>query len=191
MMRVEHPDRVRGDAEHRADREVDVSRDDDDGFADREQGDDRGAREQLLDARGAEEEVVVDRGRTDDDHQREDDAELPEAEQKLRDVVRAHARPGDLLLFCERRHTAASSTMPVAARMIASSSASARANSRITRPSKSTTMRSAIPSTSGSSDEIISPATPWAPSSESRRGPPAFVPTPLPRAGPPPTPTRG
>ena len=36
-----------------------------------------------------------------------------------------------------------------------------RANSRVTRPSKSTMIRSAIPSTSGSSDEIIRMATPW------------------------------
>ncbi len=67
--------------------------------------------------------------------------------------------------------------------MIASSLASARANSRITLPSKSTTMRSAIPSTSGSSDEIMSTATPWAASSESRRCTSAFVPTSMPRVG--------
>src|SRR6476646_2412315 len=159
MMRVEHADRIRRDSEHGADREVDVSCDDDDGLADREQRDDRSAREQLLDARGAEEEVIVDRGRADDDHEREDDAELAEAQQKLRDMVRARARPADLLLFRERRH-AASSTMPVAALMIESSPASARVNWRMTRPSKSTTTRSAMPSTSGSSDEIISTATP-------------------------------
>ena len=67
--------------------------------------------------------------------------------------------------------------------MIASSLASARVNSRVTRPSKSTTMRSAMPSTSGSSDEIISTATPCSASSESRRCTSAFVATSMPRVG--------
>ncbi len=76
-----------------------------------------------------------------------------------------------------------SSTSPVAACMIASSSASARVNSRVTLPSKSTTIRSAMPSTSGSSDEIISTATPCAARSERRRCTSAFVPTSIPRVG--------
>ena len=46
---------VRREAEHRADREVDVARDDHDRLADREQRDDRRAREQLLQARRADE----------------------------------------------------------------------------------------------------------------------------------------
>ena len=84
----------------------------------------------------------------DDDHEREHDPELAEARQELGERVRAGARLDDALLLGDRRH-AASSTRPVAARMIASSSASARSNSRMTRPSNSTTTRSAMPSTSG------------------------------------------
>ena len=64
-----------------------------------------GAGEDLLDVRGAEEEVVVDRGRADDDHEREHDAELAEAEQELRDRVRAGARLDDLLLLRRRTVT--------------------------------------------------------------------------------------
>ena len=67
--------------------------------------------------------------------------------------------------------------------MIASSSASARVNERETRPSKRTTIRSAMPSTSGSSDEIISTATPSAARSESSRCTSAFVATSIPRVG--------
>ena len=43
-------DDVGGQAEHRADRQVDVAGDDDHRLADAEQGDERGAGEQLLDA---------------------------------------------------------------------------------------------------------------------------------------------
>ncbi len=87
MVHVQHAGRVGGDAEHRPDREVDVARNDDDRLADREQGDDRRARKNLLDVRRAEEEVVVDRRRADDDDQREHDAELTEAQEQLREHV--------------------------------------------------------------------------------------------------------
>src|SRR5579885_1318383 len=53
VVAVEDARRVGGDTEHRADREIDVARDDDDRLADREQGDDRRAREDLLNARDA------------------------------------------------------------------------------------------------------------------------------------------
>ena len=63
VVHVQHAGRVGGDPEDRPDREVDVPGDDDDRLADREQRDDRGAREDLLEVRGAEEEVVVERRR--------------------------------------------------------------------------------------------------------------------------------
>ena len=67
--------------------------------------------------------------------------------------------------------------------MIASSPASARVNSPVTRPSKRTMTRSAIPSTSGSSDEIISTATPFAVRSDRRWCTSALVATSMPRVG--------
>ena len=52
-------------------------------------------------------QVVVDRGGADDDHEREDDPELAEAQQQLRDAVRARdAARWTALLFGERGHAA-------------------------------------------------------------------------------------
>src|SRR5262249_48385442 len=163
--------------------EGEVSRDDQHRLADRAQRDDRSGGEDLLDVRRAEEAVVVDRRRRDDDREREHDPELAEAEEELGERVRARRRRQDLRFLGDSGHAASSSTRPVAACMIASSVASALANSRMTRPSNSTTMRSAIPSTSGSSDEIIRTATPRAASSDSSRCTSAFVPTSMPRVG--------
>src|ERR1700745_2357293 len=104
--------------------------------------------------------MIVDCRRADDDDEREDDAKLTEPQEQLGKHVRARGPAEHVLALLGQRRHAASSTSPVAACMIASSVASARGNSRITRPSKSTTILSAIPSTSGSSDEIIRTATP-------------------------------
>ena len=84
MVHVELTGRICGDAEHRSDGKVDVARDDDDGLPDREKSDDRCARKDLLHIRRAEEEVIVDRRRTDHEHECEHDAELTEAEHRLR-----------------------------------------------------------------------------------------------------------
>ncbi len=183
MVHVEHPGRVRRDAEHGADREVDVARDDHDRLADREQRDDRRAREDLLDVRRAEEVRIVDRGRADDEHEREHDAELAEAQQRLGDAVRALRRLDGLLLLGERRH-AASSTI-----------AGGRAHDRVlvglgsrrtrARRCPRTARRCGRPCRAPRAARTRSsaPRRPRAASSESRRCTSAFVPTSIPRVG--------
>ena len=71
----------------------------------------------------------------------------------------------------------------VAAYMTLSGVASARSRSAVMRPSRTTSTRSAMPSTSGSSEEIIRIARPCPASSESRRCTSALVPTSMPRVG--------
>ena len=78
---------------------------------------------------------------------------------------------------------AAPLSWPVAARITESSSASARENSAVIRPSRMTRIRSAMPSTSGSSEEIISTARPSATSPSRMRCTSALVPTSMPRVG--------
>ena len=82
---------VGGQAEHGADREVDVARDDHHRLADREQADDRRAADDLLQVRRAHEVRVVDRGHEDDERERQHDPELAEAEHELGERVRARA----------------------------------------------------------------------------------------------------
>ena len=67
--------------------------------------------------------------------------------------------------------------------MMSSSDASAWLNSAVSRPSRMTRIRSAIRSTSGSSDEIIKIAMPSAASRSSRLCTSALVPTSMPRVG--------
>ena len=81
VVHVEHTGRIRGDAEHRPDREVDVPGDDHDRLADCEQGDDRRARKDLLHVRRTEEVRIVDRRRGDDNDESENDAELTKPEE--------------------------------------------------------------------------------------------------------------
>ena len=59
----------------------------------------------------------------------------------------------------------------------------ARGRSAVIRPSQTTRTRSAMPSTSGSSLEIIRIAMPWPASSDSRRCTSDLVPTSMPRVG--------
>src|SRR5262245_54970760 len=175
--------RVGGDADDRADGQVHVAGDDDQRLPDGEQADDRGAGEDLLEARDLDEPWVLDRRRPDHERERHQDAELAEAQERLGDAVRAGAldRRGGCLCGADARHAA--SAKPVAARMIDCSSASPRANSPDTRPSKSTHVRSALCRPPRSSQEITSTATPSAARVESSRCTSALVPTSMPRVG--------
>ena len=150
-------DEVGRQPEDRPDREVDVPRDDDERLSRAEQGDQRGSGEQLLDARPVGEGVVLPRGQHEHEDDRDDDAELAgpghALEQPTRPLVGTRDGGG-------RGHVALPVSWPVAARMIDASSASARASSATSRPSRITRTRSAMPSTSGSSEEIIRTATP-------------------------------
>src|SRR3954454_10566071 len=180
----EHAGRERADPEHRADGQVDVARDDDDRLADREQRDDRDVEQDVADVLRVEEARVDGRRAQDDDREDADEARLAGADERVHELAPAAARllqrrRGGLGL---RAHAAASSC-PVAARTTDSSSASSRVSSRTRRPSCMTSTRSAIPSTSGSSEEIISTATPWAASSDISRWTSALVPTSMPRVG--------
>src|SRR4051794_36592018 len=180
----EHAGRERADPEHRADGQVDVARDDDDRLADREQRDDRDVEQDVADVLRVEEARVDGRRAQDDDREDADEARLAGADERVDELASAAARllerrRGGLGL---RAHAAASSC-PVAARTTDSSSASSRVSSRTRRPSCMTSTRSAMPSTSGSSEEIISTASPCAASSDISRWTSALVPTSMPRVG--------
>src|SRR4051794_7765419 len=180
----QHAGQERGDPEHRADRQIDVAGDDDDGLADREQRDDRDVEQDVADVLGVE-EARVDRRRA-EDHDREDadEAHLAGADQRVDELAAAAALGGHRgRRGLGLRAHAAVSSCPVAARTTDSSSASSRESSRTSRPSCMTRTRSAMPSTSGSSLEIIRTARPWAASSDMSRWTSAFVPTSMPRVG--------
>src|SRR6266511_3343359 len=171
---------------HGADRKVDVPRDDHHRLAEREQREDRGVLEDEVDL-GPREVAGLDTRRHDDeDRERGDDAERAEAEDEVDEPARARAAGGRQLArdrVDRGRHAALSASWPVAAATIFSSVASACASSATRRPSRMTMIRSATRSTSGSSDEIISTATPWPASSSSSRCTSAFVPMSMPRVG--------
>src|SRR6185295_16884230 len=175
--------RIGRDADDRAHREVDVARHDDERLPDREQADDRRPREDLLEARHLDEPRVLDRRDPDHEGQRDQDAELAEAQQRLGDAVGAGALDRRCAGLGGADAAHAASAKPVAARMIEFSSASPRVNSPETRPSKSTIVRSAMRSTSVSSEEIMSTATPSAARVESSRWTSALVPTSYPCVG--------
>src|SRR5829696_1386140 len=169
----------RGEPDDRADRQVDVARDDHQRLADGEDREDRSVEREVAQRRGLDEARLEDAGDGDQQRERDDDAELADAEDPLDEAPRA--------LALERGggggHAASASAVPVARRMMLSSVASARDSSPVRRPSCMTSTRSAMPSTSGSSLEIISTATPWPASSDISRCTSALVPTSIPRVG--------
>src|SRR4051794_20731817 len=167
-----------GEPDDRADRQVDVARDDHERLADGEDREDRRVEREVAQRRRLDEARLEDAGDRDQQRERDDDAELADAEDALDQAVGALAleRGG-------RGGHAAASTWPGARRMTPSSSASARDNSPVSRPSCMTSTRSAMPSTSGSSLEIISTASPWPASSLISRWTSDFVPTSMPRVG--------
>src|SRR3954470_18029267 len=168
-----------GEPDDRADRQVDVARDDHERLADREDREDRRVEREVAQRGGLQEARLEDAGEGDPQRERDDDAELADAEDALDEAAGALALDG-----CGGgRQAAASSTWPVASRITLSSSASARDSSPVRRPSCMTSTRSAMPSTSGSSLEIIRTATPWPASSLIRRWTSDFVPTSMPRVG--------
>src|SRR3954447_18561118 len=180
------PDGQRGEAQDRADREVDVARDDDDRLPDGQHRDDRHVERDVAQVLAVEEAVVVERGADHEDRQHADQAQLAYAQQRVEHVAplaagarRRHRRRGGGV----RDAHAATSACPVAARTTDSSVASSRESAAASRPSCMTSTRSAIPSTSGSSEEIISTARPSPASSDIKRCTSAFVPTSMPRVG--------
>src|SRR3984957_14782101 len=179
---VAHDERAQ--AESRPDRQVHVAGDEDHRLPDAEQRHQGRADQQLLDAAAAGEVVVLEGG-DEEYHQHEGQGPGFPGSQGAREPGypgRPHGRQGR---HGRGRggHAAACATWPVAARMILSSVASARANSPVSRPSWMTRMRSATPSTSGSSDEIISTAIPSAASWSMIRCTSALVPTSMPLVG--------
>ena len=107
---AEHrPRRVGGQAEHGADRQVDVPRDDDHRLAEREQGQDRPVAEDDVDLLAAE-EPRLHRGRDDDQQdERGDDPVGAQAEDEVGQPHRPHAAmPGSALRAVDGRHQAAS-----------------------------------------------------------------------------------
>src|SRR4051795_6030186 len=167
-----------GEPDDRADRQVDVARDDHERLADGEDREDRRVEREVAQRRRLDEARLEDAGDRDQQRERDDDAELADAEDAFDQAVGALALEGG-----GGGGHAAASTWPVARRMTPSSSASARDNSPVSRPSCMTSTRSAMPSTSGSSLEIISTASPWPASSLISRWTSDFVPTSMPRVG--------
>src|SRR5215207_5113687 len=185
MLRQQVPGEVGAQPEHRADREVDVARDEHERLAGGEDREDRRVEREIAQRVGLDEARLEDRGDRDQQRECHDDAELADAEHPLGQAACALALRG-------RRssggsglgaHAAAGLAWPVAARITLSSSASSRLSSSVRRPSCITSTRSAMPSTSGSSLEIISTATPRPASSLIRRWTSALVPTSIPRVG--------
>src|SRR5262245_7145611 len=172
-----------GQSQHRSDRQVDVAGDDDDRLPDRGDGEDRGPEQQVLDAlRG--QEAWVGHGRDpDQQHEGGEDAELPGQEPSPRRLRRGG---GPTPLFHQGGHA-----WPVAANITDSSVAPARGRVATRRPSCMTRTRSAMPSTSGSSLETMSTATPCAARSASRWCTSALVLTSMPRVGSSTSSTRG
>src|ERR1019366_2839966 len=140
-------------------------------------------RDECVERRLAEDEAnlaAADEARLDqcrDQHQHAEHGDDPERARAQHDVdepARAGQR-GLLRRLLGGAHAGLTSTAagtpacPVAAAMIASSEASACASSSTRRPSRMTRIRSATASTSGSSEEIISTATPLRESSTSSR----------------------
>src|SRR4051794_28430501 len=174
----------RGEAEHRAHRQVDVAADDDDGLADGEQRDERDVEPDVAQVLRREVARLGQVGAADEQRERHEQPELAHAEDQLDDAA------GPALLEDGRDGDgggvgahAARPRCPVAARTTDSSSASSRSSSAVRRPSCMTSTRSAIPSTSGSSEEIIRTASPWPASSLISRCTSALVPTSMPRVG--------
>ena len=136
---------------------------------------------------------ALDRGHGDDEQQHEQDrrARASGATVVTSALAAASAGSGSTSSSVRRllgvRRACGSSRGPrvarVAACMTASGVASSRAMSAVIRPSHTTSTRSAMPSTSGSSEEIIRIARPWPASSESSRCTSALVPTSMPRVG--------
>src|SRR5699024_5447005 len=112
---------------------------------------------------GAEQEVLVAQGGdADHEHEGDEDAQFSCAA-GLVDLF------GDLGFFDRGGGHRAAPSAWVAANMTFSDVASSRSISAVMRPSCMTRMRSAMPSTSGSSEEIMTMARPWPASSESSR----------------------
>src|SRR4051794_8524774 len=191
MVAQQRPGHEGAQREHRADREVDVARDEHERLTCREDGEDGRVEREVAQRVGVQEARLDDRGDGDEQRQRADDAHLADAEDDVGQPARAGAGLRRDRAPAGRRgrrvdlgaHAAAASTRPVAARMMRSSSASARGISPVIRPSCITRTRSAMPSTSGSSEEIIRTAIPWPARSLSSRWTSLLVPTSMPRVG--------
>src|SRR5690606_34600336 len=138
-----------GQAEHGTHGEVDVARDDDDRLPHGEHDEDRGREQQVAPPARAEQEARLDQGG------HADDGEECEGDTGLATAQEAHAAPPSA-------GAPAPGAPGVAARMTASGVASARSSVAAMRPSRTTSTRSAMPSTSGSSDEIMRTASPSA-----------------------------
>ena len=141
----------RRQAQHRADRQVDVAREDDHRLAEREQREDRRVDEDELDVREVEEARLDARGHEHEQDEHGDDAELPQRGRRARragaDRGEPRRRPGGVGAVAVMRRRLRG--WPVAAATIDSSDASACANSATSRPSRMTRIRSASRSTSG------------------------------------------
>src|SRR6476469_1251868 len=161
----ELPGQVGGQAHDRPDRQVDVAGDHEQRLPDREQRDDRGVQEQVVDPLPGQEGRPRDRRGGHHRDERDDDAQLASGERRLPGGGSGHAAP------------------PVAAWRTFPSVASSLASSAVSRPSCMTSTRSAIPSTSDSSDEIISTAMPRAARSDSSACTSTFAPMSMPRVG--------
>src|SRR5690606_23197434 len=171
-----------GDAEGRADRQVDVAGDDHQRLAGGDQDQDGGVQEQVLDALLGQERAVA--GLGDADHHQEDqqDGEFAHLEDAVDEAGGAGGGhlDGRGPVGSGDAHAAA---LPVAAAITVSSVASGRGISAVRRPSCMTSTRSAMPRISGRSEEIIRTATPSAASRDSSRCTSALVPTSMPRVG--------
>src|SRR5208282_4154809 len=167
-------------ADQRADRDVDIAGYNDHRHAERCDGD-IGVAEQDVGEVAEGEKARIDEA--DDDGEPDDrhgEQRLLGGETPQRPAARARRANS-------RRSVHAASSMfgspPIIAAPTASDVACARSNSATSRPSRMTRTRSLMPSTSGSSLEIIRMATPAPASSLIRRWISALAPTSMPRVG--------
>src|ERR1700761_6067295 len=175
---------VGGKSQHRADRQVHVPADHDHRLAKGEEREDGRVDQDELDVARVEEPVSHQRGDRDEDDEDGEDAGLANPGDAL-DQAHVSGFTVAVLRAARGDHgpQRVASCWPMAAAMIVSSDASAWLNSAAIRPSRMTRMRSATPSTSGSSEEIMRPATPLLASSVSRWWTSALVPTSMPLVG--------
>src|SRR5665647_1333256 len=163
--RERHTHGVGRESEHRTDGQVDVLGHENEGLSGCQDHQNRGVEQQVLHALGGQERWIHRVGQNDKPNERCRHRELAPAEDAPEPI---HAT---------------TSAEAVAARITVSGVASARENLAVIRPSCITMTRSAIPSTSGSSEEIIKIAIPCPARSDSNRWTSLLVPTSMPRVG--------
>ena len=139
-------DEIAGEADDRADAQVDVPRQYHQRLADSDDRDDRDVLRDSLPIPDGQEVRGPYTEEDDDSDERDQDADLAQPERSRRELVRLHCP--------HTRDDHAAASTPAAAWMTRSCVASSRDNSATSCPSRMTRMRSLIPRISGSSDEM-------------------------------------